>query len=113
MVRPKDEGARWLMLCVMAFLIFLAMFVFLAVIPSWWLYFADGVLKWTKPYLVDTTGGQWKFQLASRQTRDVIVTLYYGAVLVAGGLAIRAYNQRNPKLLPQGEDKREATGGYK
>ena len=29
------------------------------------------------------------------------------------GLAIRAYNQRHPRTLPAGEEKREATGGYK
>jgi hypothetical protein len=34
-------------------------------------------------------------------------------VLVAAGLGVRAYNHRNPKVLPSGEDKREATGGYK
>ena len=33
--------------------------------------------------------------------------------LAAFGLAIRAYNRRNPRTLPTGEEKREATGGYK
>ena len=29
------------------------------------------------------------------------------------GLAVRAYNKRHPRTLPSGEEKREATGGYK
>ena len=34
-------------------------------------------------------------------------------VLVAAGLGVRAFNRRHPKVLPSGEEKREATGGYK
>jgi hypothetical protein len=45
--------------------------------------------------------------------RDVIVVLWYGVALTGCGLAVRAWNKRNPKTLPTGEEKREATGGYK
>jgi len=45
--------------------------------------------------------------------RDVVVVVWYGVALGVAGLAVRAYNRRNPKVLPSGEEKREATGGYR
>ena len=45
--------------------------------------------------------------------RDVMVVIWYGVALGAVVLAIYLYNKRNPKTLPSGEEKREATGGYK
>jgi len=51
--------------------------------------------------------------LPMQAVRDVVVVVWYGLVLTAGGLAIRAYNKRNPKVLPSSEEKREVTGGYK
>jgi hypothetical protein len=50
-----------------------------------------------------------------RTTLAVVVVVVAAAAvaLVAFGLAVRAYNRRNPRTLPSGEEKREATGGYK
>jgi hypothetical protein len=109
--RPKDEGERWLSLSLMMLALTAGLFVTMAVIPSYWLYFADGVLKWTGKFKVPL--GIRTLELPQQAIRDVIVSLWYGLVLVGAGLGVRAYNRRNPKVLPSGEDKREATGGYK
>jgi hypothetical protein len=97
--KPKDEGERWVAVSLISFVIFAALIVLLAIIPSYWLYFADGTLKWTTTLL--------------QAVRDVIVSGYYVVALVAIGAAVVIWNRRNPKVLPQGESKREATGGYK
>jgi hypothetical protein len=110
-VRPKDEGGRWVRLVLVTMGIWVALFVTMAVIPSYWLYFADGTLKWTGRFTVPYGFGE--LDLPQQAIRDVIVVIWYGVALVAFGLAIRAYNQRNPRTLPTGEEKREATGGYK
>jgi hypothetical protein len=111
LVRPKDEGERWVALTLVTMGIWVAMFVTMAVIPSFWLYFADGTLKWTGKFEVPL--GVRTLTLPMQAVRDVVVVVWYGLVLTAGGLAVRAYNRRNPKVLPSGEEKREVTGGYK
>jgi hypothetical protein len=109
--RPKDEGGRWVVLTLIMMGIWIALFITMAVIPSYWLYFADGTLKWTGKFELPL--GFRTLSLPMQAVRDVIVVIWYGVVLVAAGLAVRAYNKRNPKVLPSGEEKREATGGYK
>jgi hypothetical protein len=106
LVRPKDEGERWVRLVLITMGIWLLLFVTMAVIPSFWLYFADGTLKWTGKFTVPY--GLGELELPMQAVRDVIVVLWYGVAL-----AVRAYNKRHPKTLPSGEEKREATGGYK
>jgi hypothetical protein len=111
LARPRDEGERWVRLVLITLGIWIALFVTMAVIPSFWLYFADGTLKWTGKFTVPYGFGE--LVLPMQMVRDVIVVLWYGLALGASGLAIRAYNRRHPKTLPSGEEKREATGGYK
>ena len=111
LVRPKDEGERWVKLVLITMGIWVALFVTMAVIPSYWLYFADGTLKWTGTFSVPY--GLGELELPMQAVRDVIVVLWYGVTLVGFGLGIRAWNKRNPRTLPTGEEKREATGGYK
>ena len=111
LVRPKNEGERWVKLVLVTMGIWIALFVSMAVIPSFWLYFADGTLKWTGKFEVPL--GFRTLTLPMQAVRDTIVVVWYGVALVAAGLAVRAYNQRNPKVLPSGEEKREATGGYR
>ena len=111
LVRPKDEGQRWVRLVLVTMAIWVLLFVTMAVIPSFWLYFADGTLKWTGKITVPYGFGE--LSLPQQAVRDVIVVLWYGLALTGFGLAIRAWNKRNPRTLPTGEEKREATGGYK
>jgi hypothetical protein len=109
--RPKDEGERWVALTLVMMGIWIALFITMAVIPSYWLYFADGTLKWTGKLEVPL--GVRALSLPMQAVRDVVAVAWYTVALGAAGLAIHAYNRRNPKVLPSGEEKREATGGYK
>ncbi len=111
LLRPTNESQRWVSLTLVTMGIFLAMIIFLAVIPSWWLYFADATLKWTDNFTLSL--GVRKIVLSKQVIRDLLVVGWYGVTLVAAGLLIRRYNQRNPKVLARDEGKREATGGYK
>jgi hypothetical protein len=110
-LQPKNESQRWVSLWLVAMGIFVAMIIFLAVIPSWWLYFADATLKWTDNFTLSL--GVRKIVLSKQVIRDVIVVVWYGVVLLAGARMIGIWNKRNPKILAGDESKREATGGYK
>src|SRR5918999_6500291 len=107
LVRPKDEGERWVKLTLITMGIWVAMFITMAVIPSYWLYFADCTLKMTGRLTVPYGFGE--LDLPQQAIRDIIVVVWYGVALGAFGLAILMYNRRNPKTLPSGEEKREAT----
>ena len=111
LLRPTNESQRWVSLSLLTMGIFIAMIIFLAVIPSWWLYFADATLKWTDNFTLSL--GIRKIVLSKQVIRDLIVVIWYGVALVAAGLMIGIYNRRNPKVLPPDESKREATGGYR
>ena len=97
--KPKDEAEHWIQVSLFSLALFAAMIVVLAVIPSYFLYFADGTLKWTNQIMA--------------AVRDIILSGYYVVVLAAVAVAIVRWNKRNAKVLPAGEEKREATGGYK
>jgi hypothetical protein len=97
--KPKDEGERWIQVSLLSLALFAAMIVVLAIIPSYWLYFADGTLKWTSKLMA--------------AVRDIVLSGYYVVILSAVAVVIVRWNKRNPKILPTGEEKREATGGYK
>jgi hypothetical protein len=110
-LQPKNESQRWVSLWLVAMGIFVALIIFLAVIPSWWLYFADATLKWTDNFTLPL--GIRKIVLSKQVIRDIIVVLWYGVVLLAAGRMIGIWNKRNLKTLAADESKREATGGYK
>jgi hypothetical protein len=111
LVRPKDEGGRWVRLTLVTMALWVALFITMAVIPSYWLYFADGTLKMTGRLTIPYGFGE--LDLPQQALRDVIVVVWYTLALAAFGLGIHLYNKRNPRTLPSGEEKREATGGYK
>jgi hypothetical protein len=80
----------------------------LAILPSWWLYYADGVLGW---------GGNGCTNLdmsCLKQTAKDLVVVVENALGLGGFIvAFLAYQRRFPKQLAPGEPKREMTGGYK
>jgi hypothetical protein len=51
--------------------------------------------------------------LSKQVIRDLIVVGWYTVALVAAGRLIGIWNKRNPRVLPDDEGKREATGGYR
>lgn len=76
----------------------------LAVLPSWWLYYADAELKW---------GGNGCTQLDAqclKQTlKDTIVVIQNALVVGAFVVGFVIYQKKNPKQLAPGEDKPEPT----
>lgn len=80
----------------------------LAVLPSWWLYYADGVLGW---------GGNGCTALDAsclkQSVRDIVVVGENAVGLGAFVVAFLVYQKKFPKQLAAGEPKREMTGGYK
>jgi hypothetical protein len=80
----------------------------LAVLPSWWLYYADGVLGWggngcTK---IDAT-------CLKQSARDIVVVGENAVGLGALVVGFLMWQKKFPKQLAPGEPKRETTGGYK
>ena len=80
----------------------------LAVLPSWWLYYADGVLGW---------GGNGCTKLDpvcfKQAAKDIVVVMENAVGLGAFVVAFAMYQKKFPKQLAPGEPKREMTGGYK
>ncbi|HEX9774604.1 MAG TPA: hypothetical protein VGB83_03375 [Actinomycetota bacterium] len=80
----------------------------LAILPSWWLYFAEGELG---------MGGQGCVKLdlsCLKQTvKDSVVVVENAVVLGLFVVAFVIYQKKNPRQLASGETKPEATGGYK
>lgn len=80
----------------------------LAIWPSWWLYYAEGEMGW---------GGQGCVELdlsCLKQTvKDTIVVIQNGLVLGVFVVAFLVHQKKFPKQLGPGEEKLEATGGYK
>ena len=80
----------------------------LAVLPSWWLYYADGVLGWGG-------NGCTKLDMSclKQSGRDILVVGQNAVGLGAFVVAFLIYQKKFPKQLAAGEPKRETTGGYK
>jgi hypothetical protein len=80
----------------------------LAVLPSWWLYYADGVLGW---------GGNGCTKIDAsclkQSARDIIVVGENAVGLGAFVVGFLVWQKKFPKQLAAGEPKREMTGGYK
>src|ERR671915_803781 len=94
LVRPKDEGERWVKLVLVTMGIWVALFITMAVIPSYWLYFADGTLKWTGRLTIPYGFGE--LDLPQQALRDLIVVVWYGVALGGCGVGILVYKQRKP-----------------
>lgn len=80
----------------------------LAVLPSWWLYYADGVLGWGG-------NGCTKLDMSclKQSARDIVVVGENAVGLGAFVVGFLMWQKKFPKQLAPGEPKREMTGGYK
>jgi hypothetical protein len=80
----------------------------LAILPSWWLYYADGVLGW---------GGNGCSKLDAvcfkQIAKDLVVVTENAVGLGAFVVGFLMFQKKFPKQLATGEPKRESTGGYK
>lgn len=100
--------SEWVKAALGAFAIATLAWRLLAVVPSWWLYFAEGELEW---------GGQGCVALDAsclkQSVKDTIVVIENAIVLAGFVVAFVMWQKRFPKQLASGESKSEATGGYK
>ena len=80
----------------------------LAVLPSWWLYYADGVLGWGG-------NGCTKLDMVcfKQVAKDLVVVTENAVGLGALVVGFLMFQKKFPKQLATGEPKREMTGGYK
>ena len=80
----------------------------LAILPSWWLYYADGVLGW---------GGNGCTKLdmvcLKQAAKDIVIVGENAVGLGALVVGMLMFQKKFPKQLAAGEPKREMTGGYK
>ena len=80
----------------------------LAILPSWWLYYADGVLGW---------GGNGCSKLDAvcfkQIAKDLVVVTENAVGLGAFVVGFLMFQKKFPKQLASGEPKRETTGGYR
>ncbi len=85
----------------------------LAIIPSWWLYYADGVLGWGGQGCTSLASGDEVIKCLKQSARDIVVVAENGAALGAFAIGFLIYQKKFPKQLGAGESKPEATGGYR
>ena len=80
----------------------------LAVLPSWWLYYADGVLGWGG-------NGCTKLDMVCLKQigKDLVVVTENAVGLGALVVGFLMFQKKFPKQLATGEPKGETTGGYK
>jgi hypothetical protein len=91
----------------------------LAILPSWWLYYSEGQMKWGGQGCIQLNLAElFKSESASnsclkQMIKDTVVVIENGVVLGAFVVAFLIYQKKFPKQLAAGESKPEATGGYK
>lgn len=94
-------------------------FRLLMVVPSWWLYYSEGQMKWGGQGCIQLNIAElFKSESASNQClkqaiKDTVVVIENGVILGAFVVAFLIYQKKFPKQLAAGESKPEATGGYK
>ncbi len=85
----------------------------LAILPSWWMYYADGVLGWGGQGCTSLASGDEIISCLKQSARDIVVVGENGVALGAFVLGFLIYQKKFPKQLAAGESKPEATGGYR
>jgi hypothetical protein len=94
-------------------------FRLLAVIPSWWLYYSEGQMKWGGQGCIQLNlgelfaSGSASNQCLKQAIKDIVVVGENAVVLGGFCVAFLIYQKKFPKQLASGESKPEATGGYK
>ena len=103
--RTKSE---WTKACLGALGMAILAWHILAILPSWWLYYADGVLGWGG-------NGCTKLDMVCLKQigKDMVVVTENAIGLGALVVGMLMFQKKFPKQLAPGEAKGETTGGYK
>ncbi|HEY1332483.1 MAG TPA: hypothetical protein VGH10_13555 [Actinomycetota bacterium] len=103
----KEFEWTWTKAAVASFLLWLLAIVFIAVIPSWWLYFAGNTLHWTGP--PTGAGGKWSFWL--KQGADLVAIMLFS--IPTGLFIVVPYFVQKQRRKLRGQDMSRASGGYR
>ncbi|MFN2614412.1 MAG: hypothetical protein ABR552_06275 [Actinomycetota bacterium] len=114
--RAKSE---WVKATLAAFGMSLIGLFLLAILPSWWLYFADGRLGWRgngcvaiNPFASGTAHAD-AISCYKQTLKDLVVVIENAVVVGILVVGFLMYQKKFPRQLAAGEPKPEATGGYK
>lgn len=125
MAAYKAKGG-WMRAALAGLALAIAGIWFLAILPSWWLYYADGRMGWGgqgcvefKPIelyrgLTDgaiRSGATWS--CLKQSMKDTIVVGQNAVFVGIFVIGFSIWQKKFPKQLAPGEPKPEATGGYK
>ncbi|MPZ72430.1 MAG: hypothetical protein GEU74_04250 [Nitriliruptorales bacterium] len=86
------------------------------IIPSAWVYFADGQRDLMENTVVPGTLGVGQFQVAAnfyQVFRDLVVVMETQIAMVVFAIAALQIQKRFPRALAEGEEARPQSGGYK
>jgi len=100
MMNPVELMLKtWTKAVVFSLVMWLLAIILLAVIPSWWLYFADQKLGWRQTRF-------WLFKL-----RDVVAIILFSAPF--GGFIMVPYHVQKLRRRLRSESESRPTGGYR
>lgn len=111
----RDFEWSWTKAVVASFLLWLFGITFIAVIPSWWLYFADQTLGWRETKLcpsgighifLGVNCGFWLFKL-----RDLVAIILFS--IPFGLLIVVPYFLQKHRRRLRSESESRPTGGYR
>ena len=86
------------------------------IIPSAWIYFADGQRDLMENTVIPGTLGIGRFQVASnfyQVFRDLVVVMETQIAMVVFAILALRIQKRFPRALAEGEEARPQSGGYK
>lgn len=103
--RTKSE---WMKATMGAFALSILGMHILAILPSWWLYYAEGPLD-----MGGTGCVELDVSCLKQAFKDTVVVVQNAVALGAFVVAFMIYQKKFPRQLAPGEPKPDATGGYK
>ena len=86
------------------------------IIPSAWIYFADGQRDLMENTVIPATFGTPRFMIATnfyQVFRDLVVIMETQIAMVAFAIIALQIQKRFPRALAEGEEARPQSGGYK
>ena len=109
MLLSRRVKSEWVAASLASFGLMTIAWRLLAVLPSWWLYYADGVLGWGGQGCVNLLEREDLISCIKQTAKDTVVVIENAVVLGGFVVAFLIYQKKFPKQLAPGEAKPEAT----